>query len=52
MARGLYTLDAFRDAVERIDPARFYGLSYYERWFEGIRTLLVEHGHIPPETAA
>jgi nitrile hydratase len=52
MAKGLYNLDEFRDAVERIDPARYYGLSYYERWFEGVRMLLIERGIVPPETAA
>jgi len=51
MSNGLYDLDQFRDAVERIDPARYYGLSYYERWFEGVRMLLIERGIVPPETA-
>jgi nitrile hydratase len=44
LARGLYNLDEFRFAVERIDPRRYYGLSYYERWFTAIETLLHEKG--------
>lgn len=44
MARGCYTLDEFRFAVERIDPTIYYGLSYYERWFAGIETLVREKG--------
>ena len=46
MQRGIYNLDEFRDAVERIDPAIYYGLSYYERWFAGIEMLLHEKGVI------
>jgi len=46
MARGIYTLDEFRFAVERIDPTIYYGLSYYERWFAGLETLLREKGVI------
>ena len=42
--RGIYNLDEFRDAVERIPAAEFLATSYYERWFTAIRTLLVEKG--------
>ena len=42
--RGIYNLDEFRDAVERIPAADFLAASYYERWFSAIRTLLVEKG--------
>ncbi|MGB8266270.1 MAG: hypothetical protein WCE44_08125 [Candidatus Velthaea sp.] len=52
LGQGVYDLDQFRDAVERIDPIKYYGLSYYERWFEGVRMLLIERGIVPPETAA
>jgi nitrile hydratase subunit beta len=44
LARGIYNLDEFRYAVERIDPTTYYGLSYYERWLAGIETLLREKG--------
>ena len=42
--RGVYNLDEFRDAVERIPAAEFLAASYYERWFAAIRTLLAEKG--------
>jgi nitrile hydratase len=41
---GVYNLDEFRDAVERIPPGKFLAASYYERWFIAISTLLVEKG--------
>ncbi|MEQ9642283.1 MAG: nitrile hydratase subunit beta [Alphaproteobacteria bacterium] len=43
-AIGGWTLDASRFARERIDPADYLAMSYYEKWLEGMRTLLVEHG--------
>jgi nitrile hydratase len=44
MQRGLYNLDQFRDAVERIDPAVYLGMPYYERWLTAIETLVAERG--------
>lgn len=44
IARGVYNLDEFRDAVERMPPADYLAASYYERWLAAIRTLLVEKG--------
>jgi nitrile hydratase subunit beta len=41
-ARGLYNVDEFRDAIERIPPQEYLGLSYYERWLRAIETLLAE----------
>ena len=41
---GVYNLDEFRDAVERMPPAEYLTASYYEKWLHGIRTLLVEKG--------
>jgi hypothetical protein len=41
-ARGLYSGDEFRDAIERIPPQEYLGLSYYERWLRAIETLLAE----------
>lgn len=42
LQRGVYTLDEFRDAIERMPPADYLAASYYERWFTAIRTLLAE----------
>lgn len=50
--RGVYNLDEFRDAVERIPAAEYLAASYYERWFTAIRTLLVEKGVTTAEELA
>ncbi|POX39905.1 hypothetical protein C3486_16140 [Streptomyces sp. Ru73] len=39
---GVYTLDEFRDAVERMAPAEYLAASYYERWLHAIETLVAE----------
>lgn len=47
---GLYTLDEFRYAIERMDPQRYRKAWYYERWLHAIETLL-EGDAAPPPTA-
>jgi nitrile hydratase len=42
--RGVYNLDEFRDAIERMPPEAYLTASYYERWFAAITTLLEEKG--------
>lgn len=42
LAKGLYTLDEFRDALERSEPKDYLSRPYYQRWMEGVITLLVE----------
>jgi nitrile hydratase len=42
LERGAYTLDEFRYAIERMDPQKYLGASYYERWLHAIETLLHE----------
>jgi nitrile hydratase len=44
IGRGVYNLDEFRDAVERMPPAQYLEASYYEKWFHAVTTLLVEKG--------
>lgn len=44
LGAGIYNLDEFRDAIERMPPDRYLAASYYERWFSAITTLLVEKG--------
>ena len=46
--RGVYNLDEFRDAVERMPPAAYLEASYYEKWFAAITRLLVEKGVATP----
>ena len=42
--RGIYNLDEFRDAQERLPVQQYLAASYYERWFAAITTLLREKG--------
>jgi nitrile hydratase subunit beta len=44
IARGVYNLDEFRDAIERMPPQQYLASSYYEKWFYAVTTLLVEKG--------
>jgi nitrile hydratase beta subunit len=41
---GRWNIDAGRHAIERIPGADYLRMSYYEKWFERIRTLSVERG--------
>lgn len=47
LRRGAYTLDEFRDAIERMPPADYLAASYYERWLHAIETLVADRvgGH-------
>jgi nitrile hydratase len=44
LAAGLYTLDEFRDALERMGPQAYLNASYYERWLAGLERLAAERG--------
>jgi nitrile hydratase len=46
------TLDAFRHAIERMDPAHYLSSSYYEHWLAALETLAVEKGVLTPEELA
>ena len=52
IGRGVYNLDEFRDAIERMEPAAYLSSSYYEKWFTAITTLLVEKGVATAEELA
>jgi nitrile hydratase len=39
LRRGVYHLDEFRDAIERMPPQEYLAASYYERWLTAIETL-------------
>ena len=45
-ARGVINkeFDELRDAIERIPPAEYLTLSYYERWLHAAEMLLAEKG--------
>ncbi len=46
---GLYNLDEFRWALERMDPARYLAAGYYEKWLSAIERLYVEKGVVTRE---
>src|SRR5262249_57710377 len=52
IGRGVYNLDEFRDAIERIPPPDYLASSYYERWFRAITMLLAEKGVLTEEEMA
>src|SRR5258707_9921153 len=41
-ACGKWNIDAQRHSLERIPPAEYLRMSYYERWLAGLVTLLAE----------
>jgi nitrile hydratase subunit beta len=41
--------DELRDAIERIPPAEYLALSYYERWLCAAEILLAEKGLLPDD---
>ena len=43
-ARGVFTTDEFRDAIESLPPDDYLALSYYERWLAAIESLLARRG--------
>lgn len=47
LERGVYNLDEFRFAIERMDPAVYLSASYYEKWAIAIERLLREKGVLP-----
>jgi hypothetical protein len=44
--RGVYNLDEFRDAIERMPPGDYLAASYYERWLAAIELLTRERGSV------
>jgi nitrile hydratase len=44
LGRRITNVDAFRYAIERMEPAHYLDSSYYERWLTAAATLLVERG--------
>jgi len=44
LGHGVYNLDEFRDAIERMAPEAYLASSYYEKWLYAVTTLLVKKG--------
>jgi nitrile hydratase subunit beta len=47
--RGIFNMDEYRHAIERMDPRHYLAASYYERSLTGLATLLVEKGVVTRE---
>jgi nitrile hydratase len=47
--RGIFNMDEYRHAIERMEPRHYLAASYYERSLTGLTTLLVEKGIVTRE---
>jgi nitrile hydratase subunit beta len=47
--RGIFNMDEYRHAIERMPPRHYLSASYYERTLTSLATLLVEKGVVTPE---
>lgn len=43
MGQGLYNLDEFRHAIERMYPAHYLSTPYYHHWLHAMEDRLIEH---------
>src|SRR5580704_7160803 len=46
---GIFNMDEYRHAIERMDPRHYLAASYYERSLTGLATLCVEKGLVARE---
>jgi nitrile hydratase len=46
---GVFNMDEYRHAIERMEPRHYMSASYYERLLTGVASLCVEKGVIPKE---
>src|SRR3954468_23955066 len=46
---GIFNMDEYRHAIERMDPRHYLTASYYERSLTSLATLCVEKGILPRE---
>jgi nitrile hydratase len=47
--RGIFNMDEYRHAIERMEPRHYLAASYYERSLTSLATLLVEKGVLTRE---
>ena len=47
--RGIFNMDEYRHAIERMEPRHYLSASYYERSLTSLATLLVEKGIVSHE---
>src|SRR3954454_12286080 len=46
---GIFNMDEYRHAIERMEPRHYLAASYYERSLTSLATLLVEKGIVSAE---
>jgi nitrile hydratase beta subunit len=46
---GIFNMDEYRHAIERMEPRHYLSASYYERSLTSLATLCVEKGIVTPE---
>ena len=46
---GIFNMDEYRHAIERMEPRHYLSASYYERTLTSLATLCVEKGVVPHE---
>lgn len=46
LRRRAYTIDEFRDSIERLPPGDYLSASYYERWLAALEDLAERKGLI------
>src|SRR3982750_1758973 len=46
---GIFNMDEYRHAIERMEPRHYLSASYYERSLTSVATLCVEKGIVPRE---
>jgi nitrile hydratase beta subunit len=49
---GKWNIDMSRFSRERMPPAEYLAATYYERWFFGLQTLLIEQGLVTAQELA
>jgi nitrile hydratase len=52
LGRGCCNLDEFRHAIERMEPAEYLSVTYYEKWLDGLTRVLIEKGVVKAEDVA
>ncbi len=51
-ATGSWTIDMERSSLERLHPQTYLAATYYQRWFLGLRQLLLERGLLDADDLA
>lgn len=49
---GAFTLDEFRHAIERMEPADYFASGYYERWAAAVERMCLEKGLLTEDELA